>query len=185
MTKRKRKSFYMPEAPEVEAWFNAQGDVSLSLQVVILKAVEQYGTTDVVGAFMREQMIGGVKLDVDASDKFKADTREAVKAKVTPKAQVKKTENKTQPKQKTVKPEAPKETKAKTESKLPDPDNVSDADLDWLPDLNAVPPTNNDSDDKDNDKEATKKEIPQTETSSDDSDDLSIMFGDVGSSLKQ
>ena len=179
MTKRKRKSFYMPEAPEVEAWFNAQGDVSLSLQVVILKAVEQYGTTDVVGAFMREQMIGGVKLDVDASDKFKADTREAVRAKVTPKAQAKKTENKTQPKQKTVKPEAPKETKAK--SKLPDPDNASDDDLDWLPDLNAVPPTNNnnDSDDKD------KKEIPQTEASSDDNDDLSIMFGDVGSSLKQ
>lgn len=178
MTKRKRKSFYMPEAPEVEAWFNAQGDVSLSLQVVILKAVEQYGTTDVVGAFMREQMIGGVKLDVDASDKFKADTREAVKAKVTQKTQAKKT----QPKQKTVKQEVPKETKAKTESKLPDPDNVSDADLDWLPDLNAVPPTNN-SDDKD--KEVTKKEIPQTEASSDDGDDLSIMFGDVGSSLKQ
>lgn len=183
MTKRKRKSFYMPEAPEVEAWFNAQGDVSLSLQVVILKAVEQYGTTDVVGAFMREQMIGGVKLDVDASDKFKADTREAVKAKATPKAQVKQTESKTSPKKETVKQEVPKETKAKTESKLPDPDNISDDDLDWLPDLNAVPPTNNNNDEED--KETAKKETAQTEASSDDGDDLSIMFGDVGSSLKQ
>lgn len=184
MTKRKRKSFYMPEAPEVEAWFNAQGDVSLSLQVVILKAVEQYGTTDVVGAFMREQMIGGVKLDVDASDKFKADTREAVKAKVSPKTEAKQTENKTQPKKETVKQETSKETKAKTESKLPDPDNISDDDLDWLPDLNAVPPTNNNDDDEE-DKEIAKKETAQTEASSDDGDDLSIMFGDVGSSLKQ
>lgn len=52
--KRKRRTFWEPESPNVVAWLNAQGDLGMSLQLIIVEAMNKYGTDDVIQSHLRQ-----------------------------------------------------------------------------------------------------------------------------------
>lgn len=57
--KRKRRTFWEPESPNVVAWLNAQGDLGMSLQLIIVEAMNKYGTDDVIQSHLRQLEAGG------------------------------------------------------------------------------------------------------------------------------
>lgn len=57
--KRKRRTFWEPESPNVVAWLNAQGDLGMSLQLIIVEAMNKYGTDDVIQSHLRQLESGG------------------------------------------------------------------------------------------------------------------------------
>lgn len=57
--KRKRRTFWEPESPNVVAWLNAQGDLGMSLQLIIVEAMNKYGTDDVIQSHLRQLEANG------------------------------------------------------------------------------------------------------------------------------
>lgn len=157
---RKRRSFFEPESKVLAKWLADQNDLGVSLQLIIVDAIRNYGEGDVIQAFLtaRERVPGEPQvtsslpvptavLQPSAPDKAARKTssmkdKVAGETSITPDAPEDELSAEV-----TVQPEAPKPEPAKA-------------------------------------KAAPAKQAPAPEPA-DDSDPLAIMFGDIGSSLNQ
>lgn len=57
---RKRRSFFEPDSPVLTEWLAQQNDLGVSLQLIIVDAIRNYGEGDVIQAFLtaRESVTG-------------------------------------------------------------------------------------------------------------------------------
>lgn len=55
MSKRKRRSFWEPDSPAIRQWIDAQHDLGVSLQLIIVDALARYGNGDVILAHLAER----------------------------------------------------------------------------------------------------------------------------------
>ena len=53
--KRKRRSFWEPESEALKAWLDAQNDLGVSLQLIIVDAMQTYGAGDVIKAHLSQR----------------------------------------------------------------------------------------------------------------------------------
>lgn len=53
--KRKRRSFWEPESETLKAWLDAQNDLGVSLQLIIVDAMQTYGGGDVIKAHLSQR----------------------------------------------------------------------------------------------------------------------------------
>lgn len=53
--KRKRRSFWEPESETLKAWLDAQNDLGVSLQLIIVDAMQTYGAGDVIKAHLSQR----------------------------------------------------------------------------------------------------------------------------------
>lgn len=53
---RKRRSFWEPESAALIEWLDEQSDLGKSLQVLIVDAIERYGSGDAVSAYLNQRL---------------------------------------------------------------------------------------------------------------------------------
>lgn len=58
--KRKRRTFWEPESPAVQEWLANQKDLGMSLQLIIVDAINAYGSGDVIQTHLSNRMNGQV-----------------------------------------------------------------------------------------------------------------------------
>ena len=56
--KRKRRTFWEPESPAVQEWLANQKDLGMSLQLIIVDAINAYGSGDVIQTHLSNRMNG-------------------------------------------------------------------------------------------------------------------------------
>lgn len=56
--KRKRRTFWEPESPAVQEWLANQKDLGMSLQLIIVDAMNAYGSGDVIQTHLSNRMNG-------------------------------------------------------------------------------------------------------------------------------
>lgn len=170
---RKRRSFFEPESKVLSEWLAQQNDLGVSLQLIIVDAIRNYGDGDVIQAFLtaRESVPGEPR--VTASETLDGIQQTAKQPKATPKAApvpIAKEEEEAAPKVKTPKPEATPETRILmpvVESPQPVPVE---------PKAEPVKPLTAPV------KPAAKAPTPEPEDAPlDASDPLAVMFGDIES----
>lgn len=93
---RKRRSFFEPESKVLAEWLADQNDLGVSLQLIIVDAIRNYGEGDVIQAFLkaRETLPGEVPVTTASSEAVKqvslfaeAKLKAEAKGKSKPKAQ--------------------------------------------------------------------------------------------------
>lgn len=55
--KRKRRSFWEPDSPQLNAWLDAQTDLGTSLQLIIVDAIQKYGEGDVIKSYLTRREV--------------------------------------------------------------------------------------------------------------------------------
>lgn len=52
---RKRRTFWEPDSKKAKEWLDSQNNISVSIQFIILDAINRYGCGDVIQAFLEHQ----------------------------------------------------------------------------------------------------------------------------------
>lgn len=162
---RKRRSFFEPESKVLADWLAEQNDLGVSLQLIIVDAIRNYGDGDVIQAFLtaRERVPGEPAVTSSVAHPQAAE-QVVAPVKPAPKAQTPSIEE-----------DAPVEDDADTlsaEPKATTPKPVAPKSPKTQPKAAAEP-------------KPEPQEVPTPDAASTEADPLDIMFQDIGSQYNQ